>query len=199
MTQASPSALPLMTPALIERFNGYILKGESCWTWRGPLRNGYGMFYFGYNRRPAHRLSWELAHGCEIDPTLVIDHLCRNTRCVNPDHLEPVPQRTNVLRGMGPSGVKTRRVEIDGRCVRGHDVTSPEAWYHAPSGERRCRQCSTEVRKERYRKDRQKRGLPDFVRGRLCDVDGCNRPHSARGLCRHHYDAQRRAARSNTA
>lgn len=194
MTQASPSALPLMTPALIERFNGYILKGVGCWTWRGPLRRGYGMFYFGYNRRPAHRLSWELEHGVEIDPDLVIDHLCRNTACVNPSHLDAVPQRTNVLRGMGPSGVKTRRIVEDGVCVRGHDVTKPEAWYHAPSGERRCRACADAYSKARYQRRKQELGIPDRT-GRICDVEGCTAPHSAKGMCRTHYDKWRKSGR----
>ena len=34
-----------------------------------------------------------------IGDGLVIDHLCRNPRCVNPDHLEPVTTAVNTLRG----------------------------------------------------------------------------------------------------
>lgn len=36
-----------------------------------------------------------------IPEGLTIDHLCRNTMCVNPDHLEPVTHRENLMRGVG--------------------------------------------------------------------------------------------------
>jgi len=186
--QIRPSVFRELTSAQLDRFHASYDISDGCWEWRGPLQRGYGMFYFGYQRRPAHRLSWEIANNREIPVDRVTDHLCRNTRCVNPSHLEPVPQKTNVIRGKAPIAATIRRVEEDGVCVRGHDLTAPDAWYIAPSGERKCKACLPIVRKERYRRDRQKRGLPDFVRGRLCNVEGCDRPHNARGWCRKHYN-----------
>jgi hypothetical protein len=35
----------------------------------------------------------------EIPDGLMLDHLCRNTACVNPSHLEPVTNSVNVQRG----------------------------------------------------------------------------------------------------
>lgn len=56
----------------------------------------------------AHRFSYEFAKG-EIPAGLVLDHLCRNTSCVNPDHLEATTQTENIARGTSPSARFIRR------------------------------------------------------------------------------------------
>src|SRR5690349_8969939 len=75
-----------------------------CWDWLGaPRGNGYGGFAWdGRKSIAAHRASWQLLRG-PIPSGLTLDHLCRNRRCVNPAHLEPVTMRENILRGIGPS------------------------------------------------------------------------------------------------
>ena len=86
--------------------------GDSeCLEWIGAIGNG------GYGRVTflAHRLSYEMFKG-PIADGMVLDHLCRNRKCVNPCHLEQVTQRENVLRGDAPSAVRARRA----RCPRGH-------------------------------------------------------------------------------
>jgi hypothetical protein len=55
----------------------------------------------------AHRFAYELLVG-PIPEGLVIDHLCRNRRCVNPAHLEPVTAEENWRRGDAPSAISTR-------------------------------------------------------------------------------------------
>ena len=98
----------------------------------------------------AHRAYYERYVG-PIPEGLVIDHLCRNRRCVNPTHLEPVTSAENNLRGLGPGAVNRRKKA----CHRGHAFT-PENTYHPPSDpkHRMCRACPTIVRAaapERYR------------------------------------------------
>lgn len=107
---------------------------EGCWLWLGyvGIRNGYGSFGAG---KLAHRVAYEAFVGA-IPPGLQIDHLCKVRRCVNPDHLEAVTQRENLLRGDTVTARNAARTE----CPRGHPYT-PENTYRS-NGKRRCRICT---------------------------------------------------------
>lgn len=82
------------------RFWDKVLFSDGCWEWDGSVnsRTGYGRFWTGVKQDYAHRFSYELNVG-DIPAGLVIDHLCKNHRCVRPRHLEVVSHRTNCLRG----------------------------------------------------------------------------------------------------
>jgi hypothetical protein len=74
---------------------------DGCWLWQaGKTKSGYGMFGGGYAGKvtTAHRWIYRRVVG-PIPDGMVIDHLCRNKSCVNPDHLEPVTHSVNLLRG----------------------------------------------------------------------------------------------------
>ena len=87
----------------MERFwNKVDKKEDGCWEWTASVRgygNLYGQFRLGKRTVSAHRFAYELVVG-EIPEGMVLDHLCRNTKCVNPSHLEPVLQRVNCQRGI---------------------------------------------------------------------------------------------------
>lgn len=88
----------------LDRFWAKVDKTDACWLWTGGHNGlGYGRFQLGRRGRLvyAHRYSYELAKGA-IPDDLVIDHLCRTSACVNPDHLEPVTIRENHMRGVHP-------------------------------------------------------------------------------------------------
>ena len=109
---------------------------DSCWEWVGGLSgSGYGRFSDGVRQIQAHRLMYELRKG-PIPAGLTIDHLCRNRRCVNPDHLEPVTNKTNLLRGMSPIARAARSPD----CLNGHPLSGDNLLIDA-DGCRRCRQC----------------------------------------------------------
>jgi hypothetical protein len=88
------------------RFERRVVKqDDGCWTWAGAHDpTGYGITYGdladgrGYRKLYAHRVSHELHKG-QIPPKYDIDHLCRNRGCCNPDHLEAVTRRENLMRG----------------------------------------------------------------------------------------------------
>ena len=122
-----------------ERFWSKVDKSCDCWIWQGTLHpDGYGRFHADRRAQWAHRYAYELLVE-PIPPGLVIDHLCRNRACVNPEHMEPVSNVENVLRGESPAA----RAARSDRCAKGHLLT-PENTYIEPSGWRRCRTCRRE-------------------------------------------------------
>jgi len=117
--------------------------GTGCWNWAGNTnQRGYGCYFKQYKTKRrtflAHRLVWTLLRG-PIPDGLVIDHLCRNLCCVNPDHLEPVTVRENSIRGWGASFISYRK----GKCFKGHDVSGENIIMIKESGAyvSRCRIC----------------------------------------------------------
>lgn len=85
-----------------ERFSTkYVVRIDTgCWEWTAAIQSsGYGSFGYGGKGKTvlAHRWSYE-HHVGPISTGLTIDHLCHNTRCVNPKHLEPVTLAENNRR-----------------------------------------------------------------------------------------------------
>lgn len=114
---------------------------EMCWEWNGlidqPTKKhsfGYGIFKIGQQQYRAHRVSYTIANG-EIASGLVIDHLCRNTKCVNPAHLEAVSNVENVMRGLSEPALNKQKTH----CKRGHPLSGDNIL--STRGKRECRKC----------------------------------------------------------
>ena len=123
---------------------------DGCWLWHGQLdHGGYGTVARpnrdGVGKRSgAHRVVYELLVG-PIPDCLQLDHLCRNRRCVNPSHLEPVTASENLRRSQSAFVV----------CGRGHAMT-PENIRHRKDGTRLCKLCDRLRRKKSYQNHRDK-------------------------------------------
>lgn len=83
-----------------DRFESkFFVSPDGCWIWTAQVDYyGYGVFWKDNKRTKAHRFSYELYVG-KIANDLVIDHICKQPSCVNPNHLEPVTIKENTLRG----------------------------------------------------------------------------------------------------
>lgn len=120
---------PNMWTPTLDRALLHVRYDHGCWLWTGARnKGGYGTF----GKFLAHRVIYELAVG-EVDGG-ALDHLCRNTLCCNPLHLEPVSVAENTRRGSGTIWETRRALRF---CKRGHK-------NHAGGISRWCRQCDRE-------------------------------------------------------
>lgn len=105
-----------------------------CWEWQGIITpDGYAKFYTGLGRghtaTSAHRISYCLFVG-PVPDGLVVDHLCNNSKCVNPAHLSATTQSHNIGRAM--------RQAV---CAKGHYLTDDNLYRHGKLRKRVCRRC----------------------------------------------------------
>lgn len=132
-------------PTIHERFWSKVLRAGptpehrpdlgSCWTWLGSLNShGYGQFYPVHGPPVAsHRFMYELVVG-PIPAGLTIDHLCWNTACCNPAHMEPVTRGENARRADGGAHNRAKT-----HCPRGHAYDAANTYTYR--GGRHCRAC----------------------------------------------------------
>ena len=120
-----------------------------CWPWMGNRSwDGYPRFCLAWDKDTdkdinvyAHRWLW-LHEGRTIPPKYDLDHLCRNRRCVNLEHLEPVTRRVNLLRGIGFPA----REAAQTHCINGHEFTASNTYLWR--GKRSCIICDKNIMRE---------------------------------------------------
>jgi len=130
----------------ISRYMKYVEISDGCWIWKGGIGGSYGKFYFSPNHKPkqvqAHVFSYLFFIG-DYDRSLDLDHLCRDRRCVNPYHLEPVTRKENLARGDHNHRDKTH-------CRHGHEFTAGNTILY--DNRRYCRECCRKRSREYMRK-----------------------------------------------
>lgn len=167
---------------------------NGCWEWTSGCLFGYGRFKLGRRYVQAHRFAYEAVVGLVPDG-MEPDHLCRNTKCVNPTHLEMVAHVENVRRGVLGQVTRERMVGKT-HCPAGHSYDAANT-HVRPNGHRVCRACGAEKARARRRghyvpKDCCLRGHPltpdntyvtprGWRRCRICLREGYRRRY--RGSC----------------
>lgn len=100
-----------------------------CWEWQGSRTDdGYGEVRIKSQCFFTHRLGW-VATGHLIPEGEQLDHLCRNSPCWSPAHLEPVTNQENTKRG------------LRGQFRCDHNPTGVDIYY-SKDGRRRCAICN---------------------------------------------------------
>jgi len=133
------------------------VRDDGCWEWTGFITaRGYGACgYRGKRNVLAHRAVYTEFVG-PIADDLTLDHQCHNRdqscpggntcphrRCVNPEHVEPVPGAVNSSRS-----VFARRTH----CPKGHPYDGDNLALTCNGG-RFCRTCSQERARKRHQEN----------------------------------------------
>jgi hypothetical protein len=131
---------------------------DGCWPWLAHVQTrGYGQFHVAVIkgrciRMPAHRVAWVLAKDT-IPPGKVLDHICKNTKCVNPAHLRPVLQRENCMELARPTPFYSNKLKT--HCKFGHPFDGANTvWHKRPQDggpTRVCAACRPWARNSVYR------------------------------------------------
>ena len=137
-----------MSVSAKDRFFSHIEKTPTgCWEWKGARQsNGYGQFS-DFGSHLAHRWSYQTFIG-PIRDSLHIDHLCRNRACVNPQHLELVTCRENLMRGVGFAATNAQKTH----CDKGHQLSEIRYTAERPEGRRYCRACRQDYKRKSRKK-----------------------------------------------
>lgn len=114
-------------------------KADECWIWIGAVdKHGYGSILEEKKVKKSHRVSYEMFYG-KIPNHLVIDHMCKIKRCINPRHLRAITRGENTLTGSGVSAINKRKTH----CIRGHELSGENIFLYKRAGHinRQCRLC----------------------------------------------------------
>lgn len=112
-----------------------------CWLWTAALINtGYGVFGVGKSLVLTHRLTASIEYTQHDE---VVDHLCGERSCCNPDHLRWTTQKQNVLSG--------KRKTEQTHCLRNHALTGDNLLSGGiKRGRRDCMQCRRNRKNQLY-------------------------------------------------
>jgi hypothetical protein len=93
-----------------------------CWNWVSTLSTeGYGRVLLDGRFYQAHVITYQTKYG-PVPEGKELDHLCRNRKCCNPDHVEPVTRTENVRRGARTKLTVESVRKIKQLCAEGNGI-----------------------------------------------------------------------------
>lgn len=117
----------------IEKLKKRLLKNSvvdpetGCWVWCGKISSsGYGQLTVRILEKSypvnlyVHRLAVVIFQGKRLRDDCHVDHICRNTLCINPEHVRQVRARTNLTRRR-----YAKTATCCARCGQSHLVNHP--------------------------------------------------------------------------
>jgi len=150
------SLLGSLDSRTLQRFFDKIQQSRLCWEWTSAQDlHGYSLFWCKQKTRLAHRVSYEIFKGF-VPHDLQIDHLCKNKKCVNPDHLELVTPQENMNRVDWKERITFNETKT--HCPQGHEYTGKNLLISC-YGSRVCKICKLQQSKESKRRARIKKKL----------------------------------------
>ncbi len=123
------------TDPIVRFHNNYTVAQNGCWEWDKYTNKGYARFNDGTKIVDAHRWYFKIHNKINLGSRQHLDHLCRNRRCVNPDHLEVVDNYTNWSRGESI----TLKKKLQTHCIHGHELIGKNLYMNG--NKRRCNEC----------------------------------------------------------
>lgn len=88
------------------------LTDQGCWEWSRKIKDGYPVVIIAGKWHQVHRLSLLAKHGKPLG-VLAAHHKCANSKCVNPNHLQPVTHRENTAEMLGRNSLEARIKELE--------------------------------------------------------------------------------------
>lgn len=111
-------------PAVVDALRADCLVVDGCWEWQRQIdKSGYPRVRVGNRYLGAHRLSLAASLGAPLG-SQPAHHVCANTRCVNPEHLEPVTHAENMAEMMARNAYLSRIAELEEALAK-VDPTNP--------------------------------------------------------------------------
>ena len=120
-----------------------LLRGPDCILWQGGQSMGYGIINGGSGQpMRVHRFVYlafvgSIPRGRDFH----VHHKCGTKLCINLDHLEVIEAGTHrYLHHPRPT-----------HCLRGHELSAPNAYVRHDTGARQCRICMGIRARKRYK------------------------------------------------
>lgn len=140
-TPQSIEVLETEKETVAERILSNIENWKDCWNWKGTVSKDYAVMKLHSRQVRVHRLIYELLVA-PIPKGYVVDHVCKNKKCINPNHLQPVTSKENTLRGTSIPAINSKKTH----CKRGHSLEGGNL-LKGQGNHRRCKLCKRENKK----------------------------------------------------